>query len=124
MISKEVLEYLRTCKFCKIVMGTDYENDDRYPTIYDIFYEEIEIIEKDLNRLEELEKENAKLKKVIEDIKNLPDCDICDSNWHKGCMCLQNKFKKALINNNFTHMFDNCKLTPLPELEELKNVKD
>ena len=57
MTSKEVLEYLRTCKFCKIVMGTDYENDDRYPTIYDIFYEEIEIIEKDLERLEELEKD-------------------------------------------------------------------
>ena len=66
MTSKEVLEYLRTCKFCKIVMGTDYENDDRYPTIYDIFYEEIEIIEKDLNRLEELEKENERLKKDLE----------------------------------------------------------
>lgn len=63
MNSKEALEYLRTCKFCKIVMGTDYENDDRYPTIYDIFYEEIEIIEKDLNRLEELEK-------AIEILKN------------------------------------------------------
>ena len=56
MNSKEVLEYLRTCKFCKIVMGTDYENDDRYFTIYDIFYEEIEIIEKDLERLEIYEK--------------------------------------------------------------------
>lgn len=56
MTSKEILEYLTTCKFCKIVMGTDYENDDRYPTIYDIFNEEIEIIEKDLDRLEKLEK--------------------------------------------------------------------
>ena len=71
MNSREVLEYLRTCKFCKIVMGTDYENDDRYPTIYDIFYEEIEIIEKDLNRLEELEKETAKLKKVIDILKEV-----------------------------------------------------
>ena len=77
-----------------------------------------------LTTLESSVQENTKLKKVIEDIKNLPDCDICDSNWHKGCMCLQNKFKKAVINNNFKHMFDNCKLTPLPELEELKNVKD
>lgn len=56
MESKEVLEYLRTCKFCKIVMGTDYENDDRYFNIYDVFREEIEIIQKDLDRLEELEK--------------------------------------------------------------------
>ena len=149
MSSKEVLEYLRTCKYCKIVMGTDYENDDRYFTLYDVFNEEIEIIQKDLDRLEKLEKENqelkekvkmleeneeavlttleisvsenAKLKKVIEDIKNLPDCDICDSNWHKGCMCLQSKFNKTIINNNFKHMFDNCKLTPLPELEELQD---
>ena len=66
MTSKEVLEYLRTCKYCKIVMGTDYENDDKYPTIYDIFNEEIEIIEKDLERLEELEKENERLKKDLE----------------------------------------------------------
>ena len=74
-----------------------------------------------LTTLESSVQENTKLKKVIEDIKNLPDCDICDSNWHKGCMCLQNKFKKAVINNNFKHMFDNCKLTPLPELEELQD---
>ena len=57
MTSKEVLEYLRTCKYCKIVMGTDYENDDRYFTLYDVFSEEIEIIQKDLDRLEELEKD-------------------------------------------------------------------
>ena len=56
MTSKEVLEYLRTCKFCKIVMGTDYENNDRYFTLYDVFSEEIEIIQKDLDRLEKLEK--------------------------------------------------------------------
>ena len=56
MTSKEVLEYLRTCKYCKIVMGTDYENDDRYFTLYDVFSEEIEIIQKDLNRLEEYRK--------------------------------------------------------------------
>lgn len=56
MTSKEVLEYLRTCKFCKIVMGTDYENDDRYFNIYDVFREEIEIIQKDLDRLEIYEK--------------------------------------------------------------------
>ena len=56
MNSKEVLEYLKTCKFCKIVMGTDYENDDRYFTLYDVFSEEIEIIQKDLDRLEKLEK--------------------------------------------------------------------
>ena len=70
MSSKEVLEYLRTCKYCKIVMGTDYENDDRYFTLYDVFSEEIEIIQKDLDRLEELEKENESLKKAIDILEN------------------------------------------------------
>ena len=61
-----------------------------------------ETIKQDLDRLEKLEKENQELKekvdyleKVIEDIKNLPNLDC-------------------------THMFDNCKLTPLPELPELE----
>ena len=70
-----------------------------------------------------VEKENIKLKKVIERIKSLPNCDICDDNWHKGCMCLQNKLKKALLIDNFENMFINCKLTPLPELEELQDDK-
>ena len=56
MSSKEVLEYLRTCKYCKIVIGTDYEYDDRYFTLYDVFSEEIEIIQKDLDQLEIYEK--------------------------------------------------------------------
>lgn len=59
-----------------------------------------ELCEKDLDRLEKLEKENQELKgkvnyfnKVIESIKNLPNLDC-------------------------THMFDNCKkLKPLTELE-------
>ena len=73
-----------------------------------------------------LRKENAKLKKVIEDIKNLPNCDICDANWHKGCMCLQKKIKKTLLIDNFENMFINCKLTPLPEVisKQLEELQD
>ena len=64
-----------------------------------------ETIKQDLDQLEKLEKENQELKekvnyleKVIEGIKNLPNLDC-------------------------THMFDNCKkLTPLPEVKELKKV--
>ena len=68
--------------------------------------QQFEIIEKDLERLEKLEKENQKLKeqvnrfeKVIEDIKNLP----------------------SYIGIGFKNMFDNCKLTSLPESPELEN---
>ena len=48
----------------------------------------------------ELRKENTKFKNVIEKIKSLPNCDICDANWHKGCMCLQNKFIPALFSSS------------------------
>ena len=77
--------------------------------IFSVYYQELieakEKIEKDLDRLEKLEKENQELKeqvnhfkKVFEDIKNLPNLDC-------------------------THMFDNCKkLTPLPESPELEKI--
>ena len=83
------------------------------------YAEPLNTIEKDLERLGQLEKnyyslnrefetiefenyslrkENEKLKQVIENIKKLPNCDICDENWHKGCMCLQKKIKEVLNN--------------------------
>lgn len=72
----------------------------------EVYEREVNIIKKDLDQLEKLEKENQELKekvnhfeKVIEDIKNLPD----------------------YIGIGFKNMFDNCKLTPLPELPELEN---
>ena len=82
-----------------------------------------DLIKQDLDRLEQLEKENQGLKKVrdnysdqlnyvwnivnslkdentrlkqaLEKIKELPHCDICDANWHKGCLCLQKNIKKV-----------------------------
>ena len=83
------------------------------------FLEDIGIIQKDLDRLEQLEKENQellvnknvaqgiaiklkeendKLKQLIKQLKNFPNCDICDSNWHKGCMCLKRKIEEVLVN--------------------------
>ena len=78
--SKEALK--RIIEFLKI-------NQEKSNVMYGyVDINDINIIKQDLDRLEKLEK-------VIEKIKNLPNCDICDANWHKGCMCLQNKLKKA-----------------------------
>lgn len=79
----------------------------------EVYEREVNIIKRDLYLLKKLKKENQELKekinhfeKIIEEIKNLPDCD----------------FKNNLLNNiGFKHMFDNCKLTPLPESPELEN---
>ena len=99
MTSKEVLEYLKTCKFCKIVMGTDYENDDRYFTLYDVFSEEIEIIQKDLERLEKLEKENQELK---ENSKKICECDVDKLNKIKKDLEILEIIKKwSFIQENY-----------------------
>lgn len=73
----------------------------------EVYDSEVNIIKKDLDRLEKLEKENQELKeqvnhyeKIIEGIKNPSKLDC-------------------------THMFDNCKkLTPLPEMPELEKYKN
>lgn len=74
----------------------DYHNETVYDTdsIYteNIFEKELDAIEKDLSRLEKLEK-------VIEDIKQLPKCEVCEDNWIKGCMCFRKKLKEVLEND-------------------------
>lgn len=72
------------------------------------FQEWCNTIEQDLDRLEtfdyiaeqnvELREENLKLKQLIEKIKELPNCNICDANWHEGCMCLKRKIEEVLGN--------------------------
>ena len=76
-------------------------------------------IEKDLDRLEKLEKENQELKekvdylkKFIEKYENIPGMATTLRLFH-------NNFKH-MFDNDFKDMFTNCKLTPLPEVEELK----
>ena len=72
----------------------------------EVYDSEVNIIKKDLDRLEKLEKENQELKeqvnhfkKVIEAMKNPSKLDC-------------------------THMFDNCKkITPLPKMEALEIIR-
>ena len=62
----------------------------RYPGISNLTIDGYcEQIKQSLERLDKYE--NA-----IDKVIKLPDCDICDSNWHNGCMCLKNKIKEVL----------------------------
>lgn len=76
-------------------------------------------IEKDLDRLEKLKKENQELKgkvnylnKFIEKYEKIPGMATT-------LRLLYNDFKH-MFDNDFKDMFVNCKLTPLPDVEELK----
>lgn len=86
MTSKEELEQILNSPVTKAAKGCFME------------IEELKEIKQDLDRLEKLEK-------LIDKIKNLPNCDICDANWHKGCMCLQNKLKEVLGNKWYNKPF-------------------
>lgn len=76
-------------------------------------------IGKDLDRLEKLEQENQELKgkvnhlqKFIEKYEKIPGMATT-------LRLLHNDFKH-MFDNDFKDMFTNCKLTPLPDVEELK----
>lgn len=109
MTSKKILEYLYNASKIGI---TSNENAKILKDYY-------KLILKDLDRLEKLEKDYEKLKErykhraevsndlckgvkqyenIIEKIISLPHCDICDADWHNGCMCLKNKLKEVLLN--------------------------
>lgn len=79
----------------------DYEKwiNTRYNAILKDLEHLEEIVEEynDLKcKYDNLENNFKKLKKAIEQIKQLPKCNECDSNWYKGCMCLQKKIKEVL----------------------------
>ena len=72
----------------------------------EVYEREVNIIKKDLDRLEKLEKENKELKEQV-------------NHYKKVIEVMQNPSKLDCM-----HMFDNCKkLTPLPEIPELEKDK-
>lgn len=76
-------------------------------------------IEKDLNRLEKLEKENKELKGKVDYLKKFIEKYEKIPGMATTLRLLHNDFKH-MFDNDFKDMFVNCKLTPLPEVEELK----
>lgn len=71
--------------------------------LYEVYEREVNIIKKDLDRLDKLKKENQELKEQV-------------NHYKKVIEVMQNPSKL-----DCTHMFDNCKkLTPLTEKKENK----
>lgn len=113
MTSKEALERLEHVLTWDGDMDIDKD-------LYNLWVELVcRTIEKDLNRLEKLEKENQELKgkvnhlqKFIEKYEKIPGMATT-------LRLLHNDFKH-MFDNDFKDMFVNCKLTPLPDVEELK----
>ena len=113
LTSKEALERLE--------MVLNWNGDiDIDKDLYDLWVNLVcRTIEKDLDRLEKLEKENQELKgkvdyleKFIEKYEKIPGMATT-------LRLLHNDFKH-MFDNDFKDMFTNCKLTPLPDVEELK----
>ena len=113
LTSKEALERLE--------MVLNWNGDiDIDKDLYDLWVNLVcRTIEKDLDRLEKLEKENQELKgkvnylqKFIEKYERIPGMATT-------LRLLHNDFKH-MFDNDFKDMFVNCKLTPLPDVEELK----
>ena len=113
LTSKEALERLE--------MVLNWNGDiDIDKDLYDLWVNLVcRTIEKDLDRLEKLEKENQELKgkvnyleKFIEKYERIPGMATT-------LRLLHNDFKH-MFDNDFKDMFVNCKLTSLPDVEELK----
>lgn len=113
MTSKEALERLEHVLTWDGDMDIDKD-------LYNLWVELVcRTIEKDLDRLEKLEKENQELKgkvnhlqKFIEKYEKIPGMATT-------LRLLHNDFKH-MFDNDFKDMFVNCRLTPLPDVEELK----
>ena len=76
-------------------------------------------VEKDLDRLEKLEKENQELKEKVNHLQKFIEKYEKIPGMATTLRLLHNDFKH-MFDNDFKDMFVNCKLTPLPDVEELK----
>ena len=113
LTSKEALERLE--------MVLNWNGDiDIDKDLYDLWVNLVcRTIEKDLDRLEKLEKENQELKEKVNSLKKFIEKYEKIPGMATTLRLLHNDFKH-MFDNDFKDMFTNCKLTPLPDVEELK----
>ena len=113
LTSKEALE--------KLEMVLNWNGDiDIDKDLYDLWVTLVcRTIEKDLDRLEKLEKENQELKEKVNSLKKFIEKYEKIPGMATTLRLLYNDFKH-MFDNDFKDMFINCKLTSLPDVEELK----
>ena len=113
LTSKEALERLE--------MVLNWSGDiDIDKDLYDLWVTLVcRTIEKDLDRLEKLEKENQELKEKVNSLKKFIEKYEKIPGMATTLRLLYNDFKH-MFDNDFKDMFINCKLTSLPDVEELK----
>ena len=113
LTSKEALERLE--------MVLNWNGDiDIDKDLYDLWVNLVcRTIEKDLDRLEKLEQENQELKRKVNYLEKFIEKYEKIPGMATTLRLLHNDFKH-MFDNDFKDMFVNCKLTPLPDVEELK----
>lgn len=113
MTSKEALQRLENV----LTWSGDIDIDT---DLYNLWVElACRIIEKDLDQLEKLKQENQELKGKVNYLKKFIEKYEKIPGMATTLRLLHNDFRH-MFDNDFKDMFVNCKLTPLPDVEELK----
>lgn len=112
-MTKEELKLTSKEALKRLEMVLNWSGDiDIDKDLYDLWINLVcRTIEKDLDRLEKLEKENQELKEKVNSLKKF----IAKYEKIPGMATTL-----RLLHNDFKDMFVNCKLTQLPNVEELK----
>ena len=120
-MTKEELKLTSKEALKRLEMVLNWSGDiDIDKDLYDLWVNLVcRTIEKDLDRLEKLEKENQELKGKVNYLKKFIEKYEKIPGMATTLRLLHNDFKH-MFDNDFKDMFVNCKLTPLPDVEELK----
>ena len=120
-MTKEELKLTSKEALKRLEMVLNWSGDiDIDKDLYDLWVNLVcRTIEKDLDRLEKLEKENQELKEKVNSLKKFIEKYEKIPGMATTLRLLHNDFKH-MFDNDFKDMFVNCKLTPLPDVEELK----
>ena len=120
-MTKEELKLTSKEALKRLEMVLNWSGDiDIDKDLYDLWVNLVcRTIEKDLDRLEKLEKENQELKEKVNYLKKFIEKYEKIPGMATTLRLLHNDFKH-MFDNDFKDMFVNCKLTPLPDVEELK----